>query len=482
MNFGFAAFVLGRLCFAYVALLVLPLGAAMVVDKSYILTFAGSMVVPLLLGTILYWHGRMYERRLQVKDAVFVVGAGWLSICVLGMLPYVIGMPQLSLVSCFFESTSMWTTTGATTIADLTALPVCFTVYRTLGHWCGAVGVILIFSLLMPKVRSGVDFILGAEMPGRGVERTMPTVKASVLVILTIFVVMNVAAVLLFLTGGLGLWESVNMAMATVATGGLSFFRNGVVQMPNHFLQLVCLIFMMLGAVNFTLWFKLWHRDWQGLKEDVEHRYFLGILVIAGLVVAVNMWLQGTHGFAGSLLRGFLMCISCATTTGMVFDDINAWSGFGQLVLILLMLVGGCSASAAGGIKIIRWMIVVKVLVAGLRRLLHPNMVTQITYGNRVLDENMVEGVVRFFFLYFSMFIIFALAVAFGGVPVLDSFSLTASCMSSTGCAFGEVGRQGFGILNNWSKLMAALAMLFGRLEFITLLALLRPEFWTKEQ
>lgn len=482
MNFGFAAFVLGRLCFAYCALLVLPLGAAMVVDKSYILTFLGSMVVPLLLGTILYWQGRLYEKRLKVKDAVFVVATGWLSICILGMLPYVFGMKELSLAACFFESTSMWTTTGATTFADLTTLPACFMVYRTLGHWCGAVGVILIFSLLMPKVRSGVDFILGAEMPGRGVERTMPTVKDSVLVILAIFLIMNLLAVVLFLIGGLGFWESVNMAMATAATGGLSFYRNGVVNLPNHFLHVVCLIFMLAGAINFNLWFKLWQRDWQSLKEDVEYRYFFGVLAVAGLAVALSLWIQDGRGLGSSLLRGFLMCISCASTTGMVYDDITNWSGFGQLVLIVLMFVGGCSASAAGGIKIIRWVIVVKALVAGLKQLLHPNLVTKISYGNRVLEEDTVETVVRFFFLYFFMFVILALAVAFGGVPMLESFSLTASCMSSTGCTLGEVGRSGFGILSNWSKIMAALAMLFGRLEFITLLAILRPEFWTKEK
>lgn len=477
MNFRFVAFMLSRLFFAYSAILLVPLFAAIFYDNDNIVTFAGSMAIPMVIGAVLQWFGRRQRGHMNVRDAVFIVAVGWIAICFLGALPYFIGIPRLSFVTCLFESTSMWTTTGASTFVSVKTLPVSFMVLRTFGHWCGAVGVIMLFSLLIPSMKSGSDFILGAELPGRGLERTMPKMRQSVLVILGIFLAVNITEVVLLLCGGMNFWEALNMTMATAATGGLSFYHDGYINFANNYIWGVCLLFMFLGAVNFTLWFKLLKKDWQGIKEDPEHRYFLLVVLVAVALLAINLWDRNYCDGGSAVAKALEMGLSCLSTSGFLFDNISNWPEFSQLLLIFLMLIGGCSASAAGGLKIIRVVIIVKALWAELRSILHPNLVYTVNYGGRVLKPEIVQTVVKFFFLYLLMFTGLVLAASLSGLCLREAFVMVASCMSSVGCGIGSL-EQGYSSANDFTRLVATLAMLFGRLEFTTLLAVCHFDFW----
>ena len=482
MNFRFVAFVLSRLCFAYVAVLLIPACAAALVDKPNIMTFVMSMLPPLLIGGFLRWYGQTRQGHLNVKDAVLIVAVGWVGICVFGMLPYAFGMPELNWVTCLFESTSMWTTTGVTTLPCFWGMPPSFMVWRTVGHWCGAIGVILLFLFLFPKMSSGSEFILNAELPGRGLERTMPRIKQSAAVVIGIFVMLNVLETGMLMLGGMDIWEALNIAMATAATAGISFFHDGVIVFRDTYTQCVCLIFMFLGGINFTLWFKVLRLDWQGIKEDAEHRYYVLWIVIGTLLLAFGLWRVHYYDFADSLKYGVMMSLSYISTTGFAFDNINNWPEFCQVVFIILMFTGGCSASAAGGLKIIRCTIVMKAFWCELKRILHPNIVYSVNYGGKALHPATVRAVVKFFFFYFVVFVALALAASFNGLGLKEAFTMVASCMSSAGCSLGTVGQgSSYSDIGTLPRLIASLAMLLGRMEFTTLLAVLHPNFWQEK-
>lgn len=473
MNFRFVGFVLSRLYFAYTAILFVPLCTAIFFDTKSFFAFSISTITVFFLGLFLNIFGKRQHGHLNVRDAIFIVSGGWLSLCLLGMLPYLFGMPNLSLATCFFESTSMWTTTGATTFSSIKILPLSFMVWRTLGHWCGAVGVIMFFSLFLPAMQSGSDFILSAELPGRGAERTMPKLRESILVILGIFIGINLLETLLLMCGGMNIWQALNMAMASAATGGLSFFQDGIITFSNNYLFAVCLIFMFLGGVNFTLWFKLWHKDWQGIKNDSEHRYYFVFIFVAVILVFLNLCFYN-FGFQDSLQNALSMTLSCASTSGFEFCDFASLPEFSKFVLLILMAVGGCSASAAGGIKITRVVVLFKIIKAELLTVLHPNMIYVTEYDGKILKKDTVMAVVKYFFLYVFMLAVFATAVSFSGINLGDSLAMIVSALSSVGLGMDALKN----CESDFAKFIAALAMLFGRLEFTTLLAILHFDFW----
>lgn len=482
MNFRFVAFVLSRLCFAYVAVLCIPALAALLADKPHIVDFVMSMLPPLVLGGFLRWWGKSVKGHLNVKDAVLIMAAGWVGICLFGMLPYVFGMPELDWATCLFESTSMWTTTGATTLESLKNLPVSFMVWRALGHWCGAVGVILLFLFLLPQMSSGSEFILSAELPGRGLELTLPRIKQSAAVVIGIFVTMNIVETLLLMMGGLSAWEALNMAVATVATAGISFFHDGVIVFRDAYTQFVCLLFMFLGGINFTLWFKLLRWDWQGIREDAEHRYYMLWIIVGTLLLTFGLWRTDYYGIADSLKYGIMMSLSYISTTGFAFDNLDNWPEFCQAVMMIIMFTGGCSASAAGGLKIIRCTIIMKAFWCEIKRFLHPNIIYSVNYGGKALQPAAVRSVVKFFFLYVFVFVVLTLAASFTGMGLKESFTMVGSCMSSAGCFFGSAGQgSSLSTAGVMPKFIASLAMLLGRMEFTTLLAVLHWNFWQEK-
>ena len=484
MNLRFVAYVLSRLCFCNVVALLVPLLTAVFLDRDQICTFVEAGFLSAFLGCVLAFWGREQGRvRMNVKDAVMITGGGWLLVCVLGMFPYLFGMPELDLVTCLFESTSQWTTTGVTSLSGFGSLPLAFKVWRCVGHFLGAGGVILAFTMLMPEMRAGTDFILASEMPGRSLEKTVPQIKKSALLIVSIFVGLNLCQVLLLTFGGMNIWQAVNMAVSCVSTAGISFFGDGVMRFETAYFAVVCLFFMFLGGINFNLWFKLLHRDWQALGRDAEWRYYTFWVLGSAVLLALGLWHGSVYDWGESLQKGLMMSISFLSTSGFAFDSISSWPDFCQLIFVLLSLTGGCSSSCSGGLKIIRCVIVMKAAWCEVRHFWHPNMTYTVHYGGQPVKSETVRQIVRFFFFYIFIAVLLMLLGSCTGLSLREAVTMVTGCMSTAGCSLGSVDQESsYATVGIMPRFVAVLAMLLGRLEFTTLVAMLHPDFWRQKK
>ena len=474
---------LGKLTIAFSLVLLVPLLAAMIADREHIWIFAFSLIASATVASIFNIYGTQRQRkRLRVREAIAVVGCGWLLVCLMGSLPYLFFNPADPLAA-IFESVSGFTTTGVTTAHSFDEFPPSVLVWRCLTHWTGGIGVIMLFIIIMPQMNSGTSYLFNAELPGAVAERTLPKIKESALLILYIYFSLTFIEIVLLMLAGLPLFQAVNLALATMATGGFSYYHDSLISFNNIFVELIAVFFMLVASMNFSLYYKIWRGDWQAFRNDTEHRYYLLILAVAALLICGDLYLTGYLPLSASLRHGFFQAISIGSTTGFASDDFDNWPSFSRSVLLLLMFVGGCSGSTAGGIKISRLIILLKAGWAELLRTLHPRIVYSVKMGDKNIEPIVVGNITRFFFLYILVFIVLTILISLSGISAMESVGLIAACMSSVGPAFGVVGPTAtYSNLPDWARFISIVAMLLGRLEIFTMLAIMRPDFWRDKQ
>lgn len=483
MNSGFISRLLAKLTIAFSVVLVIPLIAAIFVDKEHIWIFIFSLISTITIASLFNLFGnKRTHQRLRVREAIAVVGCGWLLVCLMGALPYLFLNP-MDPIAAVFESVSGFSTTGVTTALSFNDFPPSVRVWRCLTHWTGGIGVIMLFIIIMPQMNSGTSYLFNAELPGGTAERTLPKIKESAMLILLIYVILTAVEVCLLLLAGLPIFQALNLALATMATGGFSYYHDSLISFNSVYVEIIAIIFMLIASMNFSLYYKIWRGDWQSFKEDTEHRYYLLLLFIAAGLMSADLYFSDYMNFAQSLRHGVFQAVSIGSTTGFASDDYNKWPSFSRCILLMLMFVGGCSGSTAGGIKITRLVILLKAGWAELLRTLHPRIVYSIRMGERNINPVIVGNITRFFFLYILVFIVLTIFISLSGISIMESMGLIAACMSSVGPAFGIVGpTDTYNCLSDWARFISIWAMLLGRLEIFTLLVIMRPDFWRDKQ
>lgn len=474
---------LGKLILAFSLVLFIPLVAALMVDKANVWIFAFSLITSLTVASLFHIYGvERKHQRLHVREAIAVVGCGWLLVCLLGALPYLLYNPH-DPIAAVFESVSGFTTTGVTTAHSFHDFPPSILAWRCLTHWTGGIGVIMLFIIIMPQMNNGASYLFNAELPGAVAERTLPKIKESAMMILAIYISFTLLEIMLFLLAGVSFFQAVNLALATMATGGFSYFHDSLISFDNTAVELIALVFMLIASMNFSLYYKIWRGDWQAFKEDSEHRYYLMLLAVASILICINLYSNNCMPFTDCLRHAIFQSVSIGSTTGFATSDFNEWPSFSRNILLLLMFIGGCSGSTAGGIKISRFIILVKAGWAELLRILHPHIVYSVKLGKKDIDPVIVANITRFFFLYIFLFVILSVLISLSGTSLMESIGLIAACMSSVGPAFGIVGpTTTYSNLSDWARFISILAMILGRLEIFTLLAILQPSFWRDKQ
>lgn len=474
---------LGKLTIAFSLVLLLPLLAAIIADQEHIWIFAFSLIASVTVASIFNIYGTQRMRqRLRVREAIAVVGCGWLLVCLMGSLPYLFLNPGDPLAA-IFESVSGFTTTGVTTAQSFEDFPPSILVWRCLTHWTGGIGVIMLFIIIMPQMNSGTSYLFNAELPGAVAERTLPKIKESAMLILCIYFSLTLLEIILLLVAGVPLFQAINLALATMATGGFSYYHDSLISFGNIFVELIAIVFMLIASMNFSLYYKIWRGDWLSFRNDTEHRYYLLILAVAAFLICGDLYLTNYLPLGECLRHGIFQAISIGSTTGFASDDFDNWPSFSRSVLLMLMFVGGCSGSTAGGIKISRLIILLKAGWAELLRTLHPRIVYSVKLGDKDIEPVVVGNITRFFFLYILVFIVLTLLISLSGISAMESIGLIAACMSSVGPAFGVVGPTStYSSLPDWARFISIVAMLLGRLEIFTMLAILRPDFWRDKQ
>lgn len=483
MDSRLVARLLGKLLSAFSLVMLVPVLVACLVDQKHIWIFFGSLLISQVMSVGLGVHGQSATRqRLRVREAIAIVGCGWVLVCLLGALPYIFFNPYDPLAG-IFESVSGFTTTGVTTAQSFNEFPPSILVWRGLTHWTGGIGVIMLFIIIMPQMNGGTSYLFNAELPGAVAERTLPKIKESAMMILAIYAGLTFLEIALLLLADVPIFQAMNLALATMATGGFSYYHDSLISFNSVFVEVIAIVFMLISSMNFSLYYKIGRGDWKAFRDDTEHRYYLVILAGAAVLIFVNLLLQTSMNWESCLRHSLFQAVSIGSTTGFASADFNDWPSFSRNVLLMLMFIGGCSGSTAGGLKISRLIILVKAGWAELLRTLHPRIVYSVKMGNKEIDPVIVGNITRFFFLYILVFMVLTILISLSGISVMEAIGLIAACMSSVGPAFGIVGPTAtYNSLSDWARFISICAMILGRLEIFTLLAIMRPDFWRNKQ
>lgn len=467
---------------AWSSLMMLPPAAvAFLYEDGTMNLFLISAAVLLVVGAAIYLPVRDASRDLRLRDGFLIVVACWLSLALVGALPFLLlEDPELSYVDAFFESMSGLTTTGATIITRINDLPRGILFYRQQLQWLGGMGIIVLAVAILPMLRIGGMQLYRAETPGPLKDTKLtPRITETAKALWLIYLGITVLCTLCYWLGGMPMFDAVGHAFSTVAIGGFSTHDQSFAYFANPTLEIVAIIFMIVAGMNFALHFSAWRKaSAQPYFQDSELRAYAVLLVLFSALATMVLLVDGVYGTLFTSARyGIFHVVSALTTTGFTSTDFYLWPGFLPLLLVCLAFIGGCAGSTAGGIKVIRVVLLYKHSVREIRRLIHPHAVLPVKFGGRTAAPTVLEAVMGFFFLFVASTVLMTLALRATGLDLVTSFSAVAACITNLGPGLGEVG-QSYTTLNDPAKVLLSFAMLAGRLEIYTLLVLLTPAFW----
>jgi len=443
--------------------------------------FLISAAVLLVTGAAIYLPVRNASRDLRLRDGFLIVVACWLSLALVGAIPFVLlEDPKLGYVDAFFESMSGLTTTGATIITRINDLPRGILFYRQQLQWLGGMGIIVLAVAILPMLRIGGMQLYRAETPGPLKDTKLtPRITETAKALWLLYLGITILCALCYWLGGMQMFDAVGHAFSTVAIGGFSTHDQSLAYFDNPTLETIAIIFMFIAGMNFALHFTAWRQaSAQPYFQDSELRAYAAIIVIFSILATAVLMFGGVYDSGFEAARyGIFQVVSALTTTGFTSTDFYLWPGFLPLLLVCLAFIGGCAGSTAGGMKVIRVMLLYRQSIREIQRLIHPHAVLPVKFGGRTAAPNVLEAVMGFFFLFIASTVLMTLLLRATGLDLVTAFSAVAACITNLGPGLGEVG-QSYAALNNPAKVILAFAMLAGRLEIYTLLVLLTPAFW----
>jgi trk system potassium uptake protein TrkH len=419
--------------------------------------------------------------RLSRRDGFSLVFLTWVLMSLLGALPYYLSGGGISFTDAVFESCCGFATTGGTTITDIEALPRSLLLWRSVSHWAGGMGIILLSVALVPLLGAGGFRLIKAEIPGPDKEKLTPRVTATAKLLWFCYCVLTVVLILLFRLGGMDWFDALCHGLTTMASGGVSTKNAGLAFYNSAFIDWVCTVFMLLAGLNFNLYYRLLKGKFSDILTNSEGRAYLGIFLAASAVVTLT--LTPVYGSPGTALRyAAYQCASILSTTGASTADYETWPSLARMVLLCLMFCGGCSGSTAGGIKVIRLVVLFKQGGNELRRLLYPRGIFSIRLNRKVGRKDVIYGTAGFVFLYLLVILITTLFTAASaeqtGMDLFSSFSAAISITGNIGLGFGAIGPgRNYAPFPDYLKWLFSFVMIAGRLELWTVFILFTPEF-----
>ncbi|GAB1262664.1 TrkH family potassium uptake protein [Aurantivibrio plasticivorans] len=474
--------VLGMLLVLYSIALLPPTLVSLVYKDNAHLAFLSTMGITLSAGIVLWLIAKGKKQDLRTRDGFVVTALFWSVLGLFGSLPFMLSSaPGLGFTDALFESLSGLTTTGATVMTGLDALPESILLYRQLLQWLGGIGIIVIAMAILPMLGIGGMQLYRAETPGpvkdtKLTPRITETAKALILIYVGLTVVCGVS----YWYAGMTAFDAICHAFSTVAIGGFSTHDASIGYFDSAAIMLICIVFMFLSGINFALHFFAWHT--RSLKQyflDPEFKFY-ATCILLGIVVTVSyLAYTGVYNKQDAILLGTFELVSIVTTTGFGAADFSAWPAFLPFMLFIGAFMGGCANSTGGGMKAIRVLLVCKQGIREIHRLIHPNAVIPIKIGNQTVSDRVVDAVWGFFAAYVFVFIAMFLLLLASGLDFLTSFSAVAACINNLGPGLGEVAFH-YGDIPGQAKWILCFAMLLGRLEVFTLLVLFSPMFWRR--
>ncbi len=418
---------------------------------------------------------------IRAKDGIVIVAVGWVMISVFGALPLYLTDSVPHYVDALFEIISGFTTTGSSVIADVEALDKGILFWRSMTHWIGGMGILVFTLALLPALGVGSLQIFKAESPGPVAGKIVPRMKDTARVLYTTYITITVLQVLFLLFGGVNLLESFVITFGTVGTGGFGP-KNDSLGSYSSYVHIVTGVFMVLSGINFSLYFMVFRKKYKDFLQDRELRLYLFFVFSSVAMIVLNLLITFKGDFFITLRDSFFQVASIMTTTGFSTVDYEQWPSFSKLILFFLMFIGGSAGSTAGGMKVIRILIILKLIKREVSKIFHPRALIPIKVGGKIVSNEVIARINSFLALHLVIFVIGVLVVSLEGVDMITSLSSVSATINNIGPGFGAVGpTMTFADYSIFTKLFLSLVMLLGRLEHFTIIALLVPKSWTRE-
>jgi trk system potassium uptake protein TrkH len=456
----------------------LPMGFSLYYRDGLHFIYIAQMIGMSLLSFIL--RGLIKKPlELQIREAFLTVTLSWITFSLLGSVPFLASGYIPNLTDAFFETMSGFTTTGATILTDIEALPKSLLLWRNMTQWLGGMGVIALAVAVLPFLGVGGVQLFKAEVPGPIKDRISPRISETAKILWAVYLLFTLAEILLLMLGGLPLFDSVCVTFGTLATGGYAPTNASIAAYPSPYIHYVIIVFMFIAGVNFSLHYWALRGRPRFYFSNPEFRFFL---FISGLAVGLIMASRLARGevLSEEFFRSTLFqTVSIVTTTGFVTHDYEQWPFVTQIILLALMLFGGCTSSTGGGMKNVRILVAFKFVGSELKKLFHPHGVFPIRMGDRTVPEGLVLNIIGFIALYILLFFLGVMAMTGLGLNIDTSIGAVAATLGNVGPGIGAVGPvENYAHLPVLGKWILSFLMLAGRLEIFTVLVIFTRPFW----
>jgi len=472
-------FAIGVLLIILGVFMLIPFFVQLIYDEKNS-TFLSSALITAFIGILLVLTNLEENKKLNLQQAFLLTTLSWLSIAIFGCLPFLLANLNLSFVDAFFESMSGITTTGSTIITDLDNAPKGILMWRSIMQWLGGIGIIVMAITVLPLLNVGGMQLFRMESSDT-TEKILPKTREVSLIISIIYLGLTFVCAIAYWRFGMNIFDSIAHAMTTIATGGFSTYSSSIGYFQNPKIEIVSIIFIILGSVPFIAYLKFVKGDKKIFFKDVQIKGLIYILIISVLLMFLYLLLNNKeYSFTENLRISTFNVVSILSGTGYVTSNFSLWGKFPLVFFLFLMFIGGCAGSTTCGIKIFRFQILGLFILNQIRKLVYPHGIFPMKYNNEKISNTFIYSIITFIFLYFFIFFILAALLSLNGLDFVTALSGSASAISNVGPGLGDViGPNGnFSDLPNFSKLSLSLGMLLGRLELFAVLVLFFPSFW----
>lgn len=493
LNFRIIFHLMGLLLLCNGSFMILAAIVSGIYADGATLDIALAAIVTMLAGILSMFYTRQHKKEVKRREGYIIVTFGWLVMSASGMLPFLFSSSIPDVTNAFFETMSGYTTTGATVVDDVEALPEGILFWRSLTQWIGGMGIIVLAVAILPLLGIGGMQLFAAEAPGPSGDKLHPRITDTAKRLWFIYLGYTIAETVLLKLAGMTFFDAINHSLATLSTGGFSTKNANMAYWNNQpLIQYIVILFMFLGGSNFVLGYFAFKGKVQKVIRDEEFKFYTIFVILFSVLSALVVYFRVevpvsdfhpmVFGEAESALRHSLFqVVSVITTTGFVTADFTAWTPFLTILFVCLMFMGASSGSTSGGIKVIRHLLIIRNGVLEFKRTLHSSAIIPVRYNNKTVEEHIVFNIIGFFVLYMLMFIIGSLVFGALGLDFMSAIGGAASSLGNVGPALGTLNPMGnYNSLPDLGKWWCGFLMLLGRLELFTVLILFTPYFWRR--
>ena len=444
--------------------------------------FVLSGGIALISGLIIWQLNKnIDDKALKKRDGYLVVTLGWITMSLSGSLPYVFSGAIPEYTNAFFETVSGYTTTGASILNDIESLPRGILFWRSFTQWIGGMGIIVLAVAVLPILGIGGMQLFVAEAPGLTPDKIQPRIKETAKRLWLIYIGLTASEMILLKINGMSFYDAINHSFTTMATGGFSTRQASIAFYDSPVIHYIIIIFMFLAGTNFTMTYFGFHGQFKKIWRNDEFRFYLFVILLLTLITTLTLTITEKDEFGDAFRNSLFQVVSIITTTGYITADYTAWTSFLTLLFFMMMFVGASAGSTAGGVKIVRHLILLKNSILEFKRILHPSAVLPVRFNKQAISQDVTFNVLAFIMSYILIFVVGSVIMASLGLDFTTALGSVATSLGNIGPGVGNVGPvDNFADIPMVGKWFLTFFMILGRLELFTVLLLFTPYFWRR--